>query len=156
MRLFTADGNPMSVAGLADLTITNNNNTNLVEIKTRVIVTTNPAYQWENQGHSSCFPLSSDTPSDKKNPTHPALISLHDMVRLNIIHESFPVTALHTTSSIEHFRSSVIKSNPNFCQRLNHVPSNVWRGSPYSLIAGSCTVRCISRPTIPSLFHGGS
>ena len=21
---------------------------------------------WENQGHSSCFPLSSDTPSDKK------------------------------------------------------------------------------------------
>ena len=38
VRLFTADGNPMSVAGLADLSITNNNNNNLVEIKTRVIV----------------------------------------------------------------------------------------------------------------------
>ena len=66
----------MAVAGLADLSITNNNNNNLVEIKTRVIVT--------------------------KNPAHPALISWHDMVRLNIIHESFPVTALHATSSIDH------------------------------------------------------
>ena len=66
----------MAVAGLADLSITNNNNNNLVEIKIRVIVT--------------------------KNPAHPALISWHDMVRLNIIHESFPVTALHATSSIDH------------------------------------------------------
>ena len=61
IRLLTADGNQMAVAGLADLSITNNNNNNLVEIKTRVIVT--------------------------KNPAHPALISWHDMVRLNIIHE---------------------------------------------------------------------
>ena len=55
VRLFTADGNQMSVAGLADISITNNNNNNLVEIKTRVIVT--------------------------KNPAHPALISWHDMAR---------------------------------------------------------------------------
>ena len=82
--LFTADGNQMAVAGLADLSITNKNNNNLVEIKTRVIVT--------------------------KNPAHPALISWHDMVRSNIIHVSFPVTALHNTSSIEHLRSSVIVS----------------------------------------------
>ena len=73
--------------GLADLSLTNNNNNNLVEIKTRVIVTGNPA--------------------------HPALISWHDMVWLNMIHESFPVTALHTTSSIEELRSTVISSNPN-------------------------------------------
>ena len=77
----------MSVAGLADLSITNNNNNNLVEIKTCVIVT--------------------------RQPAHPALISWHDMVRLNIIHDLFPVTALHTTSSIDHLRSSVIKANPN-------------------------------------------
>ena len=38
VRLFTADGNQMSVAGLADLSITNNNNNNLVEIKTHVFV----------------------------------------------------------------------------------------------------------------------
>ena len=87
VRLFTADGNQMSVAGLADLSITNNNNKNLVQIKTRVIVT--------------------------RQPAHPALISWHDMVRLNIIHDSFPVTALHTTSSVDHLRSSVIKANPN-------------------------------------------
>ena len=36
------------------------------------------------------------------------------MVRLNIIHDSFPVTALHTSSSsVDHLRSSVIKANPN-------------------------------------------
>ena len=60
VRLFTADGNQMAVAGLADISITNNDNKNLVENKTRVIGT--------------------------KNPAHPALISWHDMVRLNIIH----------------------------------------------------------------------
>ena len=37
-----------------------------------------------------------------RQPAHPALISWHDMVRLNIIHDSFPVTALHTTSSVDH------------------------------------------------------
>ena len=35
------------------------------------------------------------------------------MVRLNIIHDSFPVTTLHTNSCIDHLCSSVIKANPN-------------------------------------------
>ena len=103
VRLFTADGNRMSVLrladlsitnsnGLADLSITNNNNNNLVGIKIRVIVTANLA--------------------------HPALISWHDMVWLNIINKSFPVTAMHTTSSIEELQSSVISNYPNVLYRL--------------------------------------
>ena len=87
VHLFTADGNCMPVLGLPDLSITNNYNNNLVEIKTHVIVTANLA--------------------------HPALISWHDMVRLNIIHDSFLVTALPTTSSFEDLRWSVISHNPN-------------------------------------------
>ena len=77
----------MSVLGLADLFFSNNNNNSLAEIKTCVIVTSNPA--------------------------HPVLISWHDMVRLNSFHDSFPVTVLHTSSTFEDLRSSVISHNPN-------------------------------------------